>query len=222
MSDENWALVQRAWGVPKKEWGPLYRRNARVLGWPSDAFLRKQAFLRWREKPTPRTIARAASEVVKVISPAEVLERRLAEQDSYVMEALADPDRPEEKKTELKKWWESNPENAERSPPWKKNERPAPEGSDMKGGGKWGCGVDTPTNYWTCCACQNWNWHTRDRCYLCGHRKGERREEKKSKAAVYLRVSSRGRVGQTRNPTASGCVRRAGRHPSSIASAKAG
>lgn len=120
MSAEKWEMVQRAWGPPRPEWGPLYVRHARVLLWPSDAFLRKEAFLPWGKKPA-RRIARASSAAVKVVDPAEQLARQLAEQDRYVLEASADPDLPEGKKRELQEWWRARPENAERIPPWEKN-----------------------------------------------------------------------------------------------------
>lgn len=133
MSADDWALVQRAWGPEgrvRPDGSPICVRDARVLAWPSDAFLRKQAFLRWRPKPPRRPIARASSEVAKVVvSPAEQLERRLAETDAYVMQALADPDLPEAKKRELREKWLAKSENAERAPPWKKQ----PNGQHAKG-----------------------------------------------------------------------------------------
>lgn len=95
-----------------------------MLAWPSDAFLRKQAFLRWRPKPPPRPIVRAPASAVRVISPAAELEKRLLETDSYVMQALDDPDLADEKKKEIREKWLERPENRDRVPPWKKAAQP--------------------------------------------------------------------------------------------------
>lgn len=129
MSEQDWETVQVAYGllkVPAGGVGTPSRKNIRVLHWPTDLFLKKGAYLRFRPKARP---ARAASTPVKVVelSPAEELEARLVKVDGYLLQLLSDPDVPEEKKQAARERWLASAENKGRRPPWK---TPATNGSN--------------------------------------------------------------------------------------------
>lgn len=121
LSQEDWQTVQQAYGqlkVPAGGVGTPSRKKTRVLGWPTDLFLRKHAFLQFRSK-TPKP--RPASAPVKVVEldPAQELETRLVQVDGYLMQLLNDPDVPEAKKQAAREKWLATPENKGRRPPWK-------------------------------------------------------------------------------------------------------
>jgi hypothetical protein len=117
MSPEDWALVQRSFGLLRDPASSISKKNRRVLSWPTDQFLRKQAYLRFgpKERPT-RTPPRQPSRPTPVSF--EDLEQRLRASDAFYRELLNDPEVPEEKKAEVRSRWLSEPGNANRAPPW--------------------------------------------------------------------------------------------------------
>ena len=121
LSADEWELVKAAYGryrAAKAGVGTPIGRNLRCLEWPTDRFLQIGAYERFRQKARP---VRSASTPVKVVEldPAQALEARLQQSDGYLMELLADPDVPEEKKQAARDRWVSVPENKGRRPPWK-------------------------------------------------------------------------------------------------------
>lgn len=128
LTEDEWCLVQRAYEslkVPAGGVGTPSRKNIRVLHWPTDLFLRKHAYLRFRPASRPARGARTTVKVVE-LSPAEELEARLLQSDRYLLELLNDPDAPEEKKRAARERWAMNPENKGRRPPWKAPSAPTP------------------------------------------------------------------------------------------------
>ena len=61
MTTEDWALVQRAYGLLHDPGASISRKNRRVLSWPTDLFLAKQGFLRFRPpaRPTRTPVTRS-------------------------------------------------------------------------------------------------------------------------------------------------------------------
>jgi hypothetical protein len=118
MSEEDWALVKGAYGLLPNPPPALSRKNRRALLWPTDQFLRKGAYLRFRNAIRP---ARTAPRAPTNPTPAESVDdlaRRMEERDAFIREMLRDPEVPEKKKAEARDRWLAEPQNAGRQPPW--------------------------------------------------------------------------------------------------------
>jgi hypothetical protein len=103
MSDADWALVQRAYGLLHDPAVSLSRRDRRVLQSPTDVFLRKQAFLRFRPIERPSRTSRRPPTLVRDTTPVDEFKRRLAARDEFVMALVRDPDESETAKAEAKR-----------------------------------------------------------------------------------------------------------------------
>jgi hypothetical protein len=122
MSEQDWALVQRSYGLLRGPGTSISKRNRRPLYWPTIRFLREQAYLRFggigrpaRTPPKPRPSPPRGESFDAV---GEDLARRLVGADAFVTDMLRDPELSEEKKAEARERWLANPENAGRVPPW--------------------------------------------------------------------------------------------------------
>lgn len=120
LSAEDWALVQLAYGRLRDP-TTLSKKNRRVLHWPTDMFIRKQAYLRFR--PIARqsvTQQPRDGEPASVAAGLAELEQRLVSSDAFVVATLADPDVSAEAKSRARERWQADPSNAGRHPPWVK------------------------------------------------------------------------------------------------------
>jgi hypothetical protein len=117
MSESDWVLVTRAYSLAF-EGASISPKDLRVLKWPTDRFLRQQAYLRFGVSDRPRRRARSGSLAAPPLSPADELKQRLLHIDSFVTDLLGDPDQSESAKADAKRRWEESPENADRTPPW--------------------------------------------------------------------------------------------------------
>jgi hypothetical protein len=118
MSPEDWALVQRAYGAAASPGASISKRNRRVLSWPTDQFLRKQAYLRFVSVGRPARTAPNRASRPEPVETFDGLEQRLQGADKFLREMLQDPEVPENKKTEARSRWRADPQNAGRLPPW--------------------------------------------------------------------------------------------------------
>ena len=115
MSVEIWGLVQRAYTLIEQPDASISKKNRRVLYWPTDQFLRKEAYLRFlpRKRPT-----RTAPRPIAAVDALADIERRLAGSDRFLMESLCDPDESVAKKQERRERWLADPVNKNRPRPW--------------------------------------------------------------------------------------------------------
>jgi hypothetical protein len=115
MSVETWGLVQRAYTLIEQPDASISKKNRRVLYWPTDQFLRREAYLRFlpRKRPT-----RTAAKPVSPVDALAEIERRLVGSDKFLMDALCDPDESDAKKQERRERWLADPANKDRPRPW--------------------------------------------------------------------------------------------------------
>ena len=116
MSADDWTACQGAYLSLKSAVGTPSRKNVRVLQWPTDLFLKKHAYLRFRERKRPSIKREAPPKPAE--NPAEALERRLAASDSFLEALFADPDVGEDKKSAARAEWLADAANNGRRPPW--------------------------------------------------------------------------------------------------------
>jgi len=119
MSEEDWALVQRGYRLRTEPGAFISKRNRRVLDWPTDQFLRKQAYLRFRDVKRPSRTAAKSRSGGSTRDPLDEIEARLSKGDDFLRQLLADPDVSEAKKEDRRNHWLADPQNAGRVPPWK-------------------------------------------------------------------------------------------------------
>lgn len=115
LSDDEWALVQEAYGRLEHGRGPLSSGKRRALNWPTHRFLSHQAYLQFRRK-TPskgRQPNGQPTEPIKVENAGALSTQPLA----FLLAQLADPDLSDAKKEQLRKRWQA--EHPGESPPWK-------------------------------------------------------------------------------------------------------
>jgi hypothetical protein len=118
MSEGDWDHVQRSYSLLTEPGASISRRNRRVLDWPTDVFLRKQAYLRFPAGKRPaRTSPRPPSYGPRP-EPLERIEARRFASDKFLRELLSDPEQPEAKKDAARKRWIADPTNKDRVPPW--------------------------------------------------------------------------------------------------------
>ena len=115
LSPEGWDLVQRAYNLLSQTGASISKKNLRVLHWPTDQFLRKEAYLRFvpRKRPT-----RTTTTPVPAIDELAEVERRQVAGDEFLMEFLRDPDQSEAKKQQRRERWLADPANKDRRRPW--------------------------------------------------------------------------------------------------------
>lgn len=115
LSDEDWDLVRRAYTMPTST---IPQKNRRCVAGPTDLFLQRQDFLRFRppKRPTKTGSARAAPN--SGADPLADVEKRLAAADAFMLELQQDPDRSEAEKKEWRERWRADPQNRDRRPPW--------------------------------------------------------------------------------------------------------
>ncbi len=113
MSVETWDAVQRAYSLIGQPGASISKKNSRVLNWPTDQFLRKEAYLRFlpRKRPT-------RTKPVTAMDTLAELERRQADGDAFLMDFLRDPDQPDAKKQQRRERWLADPVNQDRKRPW--------------------------------------------------------------------------------------------------------
>jgi hypothetical protein len=119
-----WDLVRRAYSMPPLT---IPKRNRRCVAGPTDLFLQRQDFLRFRPRNGPtktRSVPRTAN---GVLDTAADVENRLAASDAFVLQALKDPDLSEEEKKKWRNRWSADPQNRDRGPPWAGDGSKAPE-----------------------------------------------------------------------------------------------
>jgi hypothetical protein len=118
MTEEDWALVQRGYRALGQAGASISKKNRRALLWPTDQFLRKEAYLRFLPlaRPTKTPSKPSASQLES--DPTADIEGRLHGGDRFVTELLSDPDQPEEKKNAARNRWLADPANKDRRPPW--------------------------------------------------------------------------------------------------------
>jgi hypothetical protein len=123
MSEEDWGLVTRSYGLLSEPGASISKKNRRALHWSTDAFLRKQGYLRFRvrERPTRTTATRRDANGAS--SPITGVEKRLAESDAFILELLEDPEVSAETKEAWRERWCAKPENQGRQPPWDRREQ---------------------------------------------------------------------------------------------------
>ena len=95
---------------------PICRKD-RCLEAPTDIFLKKKDYQRYTPKKRPAISQETAGKVT--VTPLEKAETLRLERDRYLRELFLDPDVPQEKKDAERSAWLSDPENADRVPPWK-------------------------------------------------------------------------------------------------------
>jgi chromatin segregation and condensation protein Rec8/ScpA/Scc1 (kleisin family) len=118
MTQEDWELVQHSYGLATASGPSISKKNRRVLEAPTDQFLRKQAYLRFRKVRRPARTAVKVSPTDSTREPLEQLEARLFDRDRFLREFLADPEQSEAKKDAAQKRWLDDPSNRDRQPPW--------------------------------------------------------------------------------------------------------
>jgi hypothetical protein len=131
MSVEDWALTQQAYGLLHTPGSSISKKNSRVLHWPTEQFLRRQAYLRFASQPRPiktMAIPHIAHNPAKL---AAEMEARAAERDKFLLDLLRDPDLPAKKRHEARERWRADPQNHDRQAPWERardhdSETPAP------------------------------------------------------------------------------------------------
>lgn len=127
ISDEDWALVVRAYGrlqEPRSLLSQKEKRDLRALNWATDKFLTEHAYLRFRIFERPKIRAPRPQGPSPILGAEEELKRRLIGSDEFVMELLRDPDQPRKAREAAMQRWAAVPENASRTPPWEAS-RPA-------------------------------------------------------------------------------------------------
>lgn len=121
MSAEDWSLVQVGYGRLRETSLTLSKKIRRVLHWPTDMFLRKQAYLRFRpatrQSVTPKPPPREGDPSTVAAGLAE-LEATRTRADEFIVALLADPDVPEAEKAARRAAWTADPRNAGRPAPW--------------------------------------------------------------------------------------------------------
>jgi hypothetical protein len=121
LSDDDWALVQRAYGLARQSDAPISVKNKKVLLWPTDRFLSQQAFFRFRppttskqKRPNGAPSAAAREALDEAAEKAAQAER----QRRFLLELLADPDVDEREKERHRRAWLADPDHAGQTPPW--------------------------------------------------------------------------------------------------------
>ena len=117
-TDEDWALVQRAYGRLTEPGVFTSKKIRRVLDWPTDQFLRKQAYLRFREVKRPARKAPRPPSTEPTPESLEEIGAQLLARDEYILQLLADPEAPEIKKEETRNRWLADARNKDRVAPW--------------------------------------------------------------------------------------------------------
>lgn len=118
LSEDDWVLVKRAYGRLYEPGASLSRKDRRVLQWPVDQFLRKQAYLRFQEKARPTRTAGSQASPYLEADPVADMEKRLLARDKFLADLHQDPEAPEAKKRLAREHWLADPENKDRRPPW--------------------------------------------------------------------------------------------------------
>jgi len=119
MAPADWELVMAAYRHLETGAPSISKKNRRVLEWPTDQFLRKQAYLRFRPKqrPTRKAAMVQTAEAVDV----DKVEKRVRQEaaDTFLRQLLSDPDQPASHKEAAKERWLAEPTNLNRAPPWR-------------------------------------------------------------------------------------------------------
>ena len=118
MAEGDWDHVQRSYSLLTEPGSSISKRNRRVLDWPTDVFLRKQAYLRFPAVKRPARTAPRPPSSGPTPERLERIEARLFATDKFLRELLADPEQPDAKKDAARKRWLDDPTNKDRAPPW--------------------------------------------------------------------------------------------------------
>ena len=118
MSIDAWDLVRGAYNRPSQPGASISKKFLRVLAWPTDQFLKKEAYLRFRPRKRPDRRATTSSTPAGAMDTLAEIENRHLDGDAFLVGFLRDPDRPEAKKQEARERWLAEPANKGRQPPW--------------------------------------------------------------------------------------------------------
>lgn len=120
LSDEEWVWVQHAYGWLDPSRGPLMPKKKKVLGWPTDNFLRRGAYLQFRPQTPkkPRHENGAAKPAIKLVQMEDTPQAREERERAILAGMVLDQTRTyAQKKKAIEAFNQRYPENPIPLPP---------------------------------------------------------------------------------------------------------